>query len=418
MRQNVLTIITEIDPDKRAVLEQILEVIRNDLFDNPYIAFSSLSLLHFASFVIGDDQVTPALLIFENNFDGELSDYLDELITVSGNGLHQIYQCCIAYAVDTFQPQNLKTFLANRIVPPNAYHIGNVGRTVKDVRANQQLREKLQSFLDQLFLAKKPTEFSSVQLRENMQEFVKTQVDPALSYKLPPHQTLAERVGPWINLILFGLLAIVIVLALLPVTIIVLLVLRHKENTDQVDTPQPSVSQIDTLMKTENMITQNHLASITQIKPGKFRLVTLKTTLFAVNLLARISNKGKLSDIPTIHFAHWSIINQGKQLLFLSNFDSSWTSYLDDFIDKASRGLTGVWSNTQGFPKTRFLILDGATDEAGFKAYARNHQVPSLVWYSAYSDLTVQNIDKDSLIREGVFTPFSDTETKEWLKHF
>jgi hypothetical protein len=45
-------------------------------------------------------------------------------------------------------------------------------------------------------------------------------------------------------------------------------------------------------------------------------------------------------------------------------------------------------------------------------------QIPSLVWYSAYPDLTVQNIDKDSAIRAGVWTDLSETDTKTWLKHF
>ena len=105
-------------------------------------------------------------------------------------------------------------------------------------------------------------------------------------------------------------------------------------------------------------------------------------------------------------------------MLFLSNLDGSWASYLDDFIDKASTGLTAIWTNTQGFPYTKFLVKDGARDELAFKAYARNHQAPSLVWYSAYTDLTVQNIDKDSAIREQLLTPLSDEETKKWLQLF
>jgi hypothetical protein len=140
--------------------------------------------------------------------------------------------------------------------------------------------------------------------------------------------------------------------------------------------------------------------------------------LYAVNLVARIATKGKLSGIPSIHFAHWSVINEGKQMLFLSNYDGSWISYLDDFIDKAATGLTGIWSNSFGFPCTRFLVLDGARDELRFKAYSRNHQVASRVWYSAYRDLTVQNIDKDSKIREGIPKTLSKTETEAWLKLF
>ena len=418
MRQTILTIIAEINPSKRPLLEKLLGEIQHDLLKNPHIPFASLSLLHFASFVISDDKLTPPLLIFENNFDGDFSEYFDELILVAGNGIHQIYQCCAAYREDTFQPGNLKKFLTAHIVRPNAFHIGNVGRRAKDIKSNQQLREALQSYLDKLFVYAKPADIKPGQLRENMQQFAKKDIDPELSKPLPPHQTLAEKLIPRLKLYFFILIAVVLVLPLVPLELIAVLILRRKEDTDPVMKQLPSVSDIEELIKTENRFTQNHLASITQIKPGMFRLILLKVVLFAANLLARISTKGKLSGIPSIHFAHWSVINKGKQLLFLSNYDGSWTSYLDDFIDKAATGLTGIWSNTQGFPYTRFLVLDGARDELRFKAFARSHQVPSIVWYSAYRDLTVQNIDKDSSIRENIFSPLSDTETKEWLKLF
>ncbi|MDF2431759.1 MAG: hypothetical protein JWP44_1390 [Mucilaginibacter sp.] len=413
MKQTILTIITEIEPKKNEQLKGMLAEIRSDLHGNPYIPFSSVTLLHFASFVIADNIGTTSLLIFENNFDGDISDYLDQLLGVAGTGIHQLYQCCKAY-----QPQQLKAFLTSNVVRPNAYHIGNVGRVARDIDCNCQLREKLQGYLDQLFSRTKPTTLSSVQLRKNIQEFTKNDVDHNLSYQLPPHQTLSEKVMPWVRLVIVGIPALALAVVLSPVVVVLIVILRQKEKTDQAQTNPAPLSHVEALMSTENQITQNHLASITTIKPGKFRLYTLKIVLFAANMLARTSNKGKLSGIPSIHFAHWSIINNNKQLLFLSNFDGSWASYLDDFIDKASPGLTGIWTNTVGFPSTRYLVLDGARDELRFKAFARSMQVPSLVWYSAYPDLTVQNIDKDSAIREDVWTDLSETDTKKWLKLF
>jgi hypothetical protein len=412
MKQTILTIITEIDSKEIVQLKGMLAEIQGDLYNNRYLPFSKISLVHFASFVIVDRTGSPSLLIFENNFDGDLSDYLDQLLSVAGTGIDQIYQCCIGY-----QAQGLRAFLTSHVIPPNAYHIGNVGRAAKDVGNNQELRKKLQDYLDQFFNLSKPANLSETQLRKNIQAFTKSAIAPDLSSVLPPHQTFSERVMSWVWLILLGLVLIVLAIGLFPITIVLILILRHKEKTDESQKAPASLSHVDTLMSTENQIAQNHLASITDIKPGKFRLYLLKFVLFAVNTIARIATNGKLSGIPSIHFAHWSIINN-KQLLFLSNFDGSWSSYLDDFIDKASPGLTGVWTNTVGFPETRFLVLDGARDELRFKAFARNMQIPSLVWYSAYPDLTVQNIDKDSAIREDVWTDLSETDTKTWLKHF
>ena len=425
MKHTLLTIITEIVPSKRPQLDQLLEQIRGDLLTNTLINFPSISLLHFASFVISNNKLSPQLLIFENNFDGESSSYLDELLTVAGKGLHQIYRCCSAYPVNGSTAE-LRQFLKANIVKPNAYHIGNVGRKAKIIKGNQELRELLQNYLDKLPIVIKPDNVASIQLRQEMQAFVKAHANAAIYEQLPPHQSFSEKFFPrfWQFLLIAIILALIIwhfpytLLIMLVFIIAVAGILRLKEESDPVIIPPPSVSDIEVLIKTENRFTQNHLANITNIKPGMFRLILLKVVLFGANLLARTSTKGKLSGIPSIHFAHWSIINHNTQLLFLSNFDGSWSSYLDDFIDKAAKGLTGIWSNTQGFPYTKFLVRDGARDEIQFKAYARNHQVASLVWYSAYRDLTVQNIDKDSEIREKLFSPLSEIETIEWLKLF
>ena len=426
MKHTVITIIVEIDPSKQVILNQILDEIRLKLLDNAYLPFSKIELLHFASLVITDHATTGVpLLIFENNFDGVYSTYFDKLLLTAGEGLHKIYQCSKSYKLTTYRTKDLKNFLTENIVRPNAYHIGNVGRPVAVIKENQQLRQQFQIFLDDLFSIAKPTTFSQSGLHIKMEKFIADN-HPNWLRKLAPRQTFLEKLIT--NLSLYGVLAVILVLLiafwpvayiLLIMLVIVILILRRKENTDFADFQPPSVSAIEALIKTENRFAQNHLANITQIKPGLFRLTLLKIVLFAANLPARKSINGTLSGIPSIHFAHWSIINGGKQLLFLSNFDGSWSSYLDDFIDKASIGLTGIWSNTQDFPKTKFLVFDGAKDELRFKAFARGQQVPSLIWYSAYRDLTVQNIDKDSLIREHLgSSDHSDIATSKWLKLF
>ncbi|WP_460615645.1 hypothetical protein [Hymenobacter seoulensis] len=412
VRQTILAIITTINPNKREQLESFLSEIKSKPKNNAYILFHSLPLLHFASFTIIDCQGKSPVLVFENNFDGDLSGYLDQMLHLFGEGLHELYKCCIN-CPNTYQPSALKSYLVANIVRPNAYHIGNIGRSAKTIADNANLREELQIYLDKLFSQIKADNISTLHLREEMQDFVRSAVDPNLYSLLPPRQTISEKVIPWIRLTIAGVLSI----GLLPLVIIALLILRIKEKTDRTDTQPLLPSNIQRLMATENIIAQSHLANFTKIKPGILRLLTLKTVLFAANLLARTSNKGKLGGIPSIHFAHWSIINN-EYLLFLSNYDGSWSSYLDDFIDKASRGLTGIWSNTVGFPKTRFLLFDGARDEPAFKAFARNTQVPSQVWYSAYPELTVQNIDRDSSIREDLFTDLSQTDTEKWLNRF
>ena len=57
-----------------------------------------------------------------------------------------------------------------------------------------------------------------------------------------------------------------------------------------------------------------------------------------------------------IHFARWMRLPGTDQLLFFSNYDGSWESYLEDFITRAHQGQSAAWSHGVGFPATRFLI--------------------------------------------------------------
>jgi len=165
----------------------------------------------------------------------------------------------------------------------------------------------------------------------------------------------------------------------------------------------------------ENRFFQNQLSNIAVVKSGALRAVLLRGVFYALQLLAStIYNKGKLGQIPTIHFARWVLINDGSDALFLSNFDSSWQSYLGDFIDKASSGLTAVWSNTVGYPRTHNLLSAGSEDADRFKAWARHVQVPTHVWYSAYPGLSIRNINDNTIIRRGLATP-EQVPGSQWL---
>ena len=162
---------------------------------------------------------------------------------------------------------------------------------------------------------------------------------------------------------------------------------------------------------------QNHLTSVVELKPGPFRAVLIRLVLAAINALARVVfTRGALGSLTSIHFAHWSLIDGGRRLLFVSNFDGSWESYLDDFIEKAHVGLTAVWSNGKGFPRTRFLVGDGASHGDEFKQWARRSQLLTPVWYRAYPALSVTQIDRNSRVREGLAGDPDAREVSAWLR--
>ncbi len=165
---------------------------------------------------------------------------------------------------------------------------------------------------------------------------------------------------------------------------------------------------------------------IVDIKPGRFRLFTVWAVLTAIDALARVYFvDGALGGITSIHFARWVILRDRRpvpsaqkrhRLLFFSNYDGSWESYLGEFIDRAASGLTAVWSNTVDFPRTRFLLDDGARDEEAFKQWTRDHQIATQVWWSGVPTRTVQNIRDDVWLRRGLDQTLDDQELARWLR--
>jgi hypothetical protein len=69
--------------------------------------------------------------------------------------------------------------------------------------------------------------------------------------------------------------------------------------------------------------------------------------------------KGKLLNIPTIHFARWVLIDKNKHVLFYSNFDGNWEQYLGDFIDQSGWGLPPSLVIPINFPRTNFMGVLG-----------------------------------------------------------
>jgi hypothetical protein len=420
-KHTVLTFIAPVKAAKTEELRKLLEIIREKPEVNTLVPFRSLELLHFASFVLHDSHRKCGYgpcLIFENNFDGPLDAYLNNLYVHAGKGLHEIYSCCEDYTVpNASDQQGMLAYLTAHVVRPNAYHIGNTGRSAKRILQEKELRESLETHADALQRSVPPVQANK--LLASFQALVRSHPQWSWVSEFGPRQTFMQRFVAYLKLVLGFVGAVVLLVIFCIPALIGFLVLRHKERTDKVQSDPAKIGNVQDLVKTEDRTpsVQNHMASITIVKRGWLRRFILRVVLWAVNLLARATaTHGELSRIPSIHFAHWSLIDHGHRLLFLSNFDGSWENYLDDFIDKASHGLTAVWSNTLNFPRTSFLAFEGATDGPRFKAVARDSQTVTNAWYSAYWNLTVQGIDNNSSIRERVLTSLDPKAAGEWLQ--
>jgi len=214
-------------------------------------------------------------------------------------------------------------------------------------------------------------------------------------------------------LALAGLLILVALLALLA-----LWLLQRLDDRDQPQNASIDPTALNKILAHEDHAAQNHLTAISTMKAGMLRRLALRFSFYVISIAAqKVFKPGFLANINTIHFARWVLLPGTDRLVFFSNYGGSWESYLEDFIAKASEGLTGVWSNTLGYPRTRLLFLDGARDGDRFKRWARRQQVPTLFWYTAYPHLNTTRIRINSRIRRGIASA-TGNEARDWLSLF
>jgi hypothetical protein len=444
--QSAFTVLTPVRLGETEALKALLNEIGDDIRGNPHLRFADLDDLHYASlFLVGEGTDRPSLG-FEGNVDGRAGAFLERLVDRAGGAVDAIYRHCDGYpAAGVADRAGVVGYLRAHDIGAHTFYVNRPGRTVADIRQEQALRDHVEQFLDEHEEA----------LRDEAPEAIRQ----AVCASLPDDMGWARTPAPTPFLVKHG--PRVVRLALVPPAVSLLALLktagwrgsgrravtsrvvlanlvgsvgaavvgllsqeRRDDRSDcernwQAAYAEWTVNEIE-LGRREDRQLQNHMVSVTQVKAGWLRLAVLRVVLFVLNFVARVTaNQGTLGSITSIHFARWVITPQG-QLVFLSNFDGGWERYLSDFVDRASPGLTAVWSNTQndvGFPSARCLVRRGSRDEARFKAYARSSMVPAYVWYSAYPDISAGNIATNMAVRDGLFAPPDPAATEAWLRH-
>lgn len=449
MKQSAFTVWTPLIPERLAALETLLAAIGDDIGANPHLRFADFTHLHYASLFVVAEGPEP-YLVFEGNIDGEVEVFLAALLSQARDGLDAIYAHAVGYPPpsDPDVATRLR-YLCRHDLGPGAFYVAWPGQSVSDIHREHHLRRHMEDVLDHgesTGLRQRAAGEVYRGVAESLPAGLGWARSPASVPFLVTHgrKVIAALVAP----IVLGLLGVVRsatgrsgeprrarrALVFLGATLAAgAWKLRREEAADgradrrreldwqAVYARWTETEDLGGIVATEDRKGQNHMVSVTQIKPGWFRLPVLEVVLWAINLLARLRfNRGSLGGITSIHFARWVITPDRRSLIFMSNFDGSWERYLNDFIDLAAIGLTAVWTNTDnavGFPGTRWLLFDGARDEARFKAYARYSMVPTNVWYSAYPDISVTNIANNRAIRNGLASvPSGPVETAAWLR--
>lgn len=411
-----LTVIAPIDPAQRPTLDARLKAIGDDIERNALFRPKDLPRTHFTRFVVieatGD---IPALLAWECNHDGNRSAYLEDVM--NGSTIDIVFECCAGFPKD---PSARVEYLNRHSLYAAAFYCAYRGIPRDQVVNDRQVHDTIRDELDRLGGRKQLAALSPREIQLKLCDYVRAK-RPDLDTTATTDQATRWLVGKAIVLLGALLLLIPALIVFLPAY----LTLRSKEESDVADKANRPVHDDRDMSAFEDRVTQNQLTHIVDIKPGWFRYATLWAFLTLVDMFARVySVHGHLSGIQSIHFARWVVLRdrwtkrgpKRHRLVFFSNYDGSWDAYLGEFIDRAAWGLTGVWSNTQRFPRTKNLYQLGARDEESFKQWARNQQIETQVWWSGVPDSTVQNVLDDIYIRRNLDRGLDDHELANWLR--
>lgn len=417
VNQYPLTLVTPVSASRKETLYEYLRGLKSDLEHHIHESLENIGTIHFCRWLVIDYDIEKGIspigdmpkLIFSSNFDGTLAQHIKDLCTTAGHIIDKVYDCCENYpALEERTPASREAYLNKWIVSPSAFYRGSPGRSLKQIRSEKELRNFIRAYLD----SKKWDNHSAKEVHRKIKEAVFEK--PEFAWAKEP--VTLPKVN-WFAMVIVGLMLLI----LLPVLLIWILIVQYGyESRDKYFTMKRSQLDERTVKKLEtyeDIEQQNQFSQLVWMKTGIVRLITFKfMMLFGRTLIRYQFVKGKLLGMPTIHFARWVLFDGNKRVLFFSNFDGSWQQYLCDFIDRSGWGLTGIFSNTKNFPKTKFLVTGGAYDEEHFLAWSRHSEIPTQIWYSAYPDLSIKNVNNNSKIRYGLIKDLSEREATDYLK--
>ena len=419
--QVAVTIVADVRPGETEGLKQLVATMGNGVANGSVVDLSALPDVHFARFVLLEEthdlrgEPVPASLIYMSDVDISLDRHLSDLVDIAGPGLDLLFGHCDGYPAQPKARDSRLSYLRSHLVKEQARYFNTIGRNVRRVRQEAELRDTIEDLLN-----RSPdglTDADPASIRARVQEHIAQDGGLSWARRPAPRPGFAFRVKELAHLVGGVLLVVLLSPLLLVVAPVFLVLLRLHERSDPAPHLRPEREHVEELDAFEDHLVQNPFTAVGFVKPGLFRLLTIKTILLAIDFAARhVFNNGNLAGVKTIHSARWVALNGWRRVVFASNYDGSRESYMDDFVDKIAWGLNVAFGSGYGFPRTRWLFFDGVKDEQAFKDFLRRHLVPTRAWYSAYGRLTNTNIENNARIRAGLHGEADASEARRWVQ--
>src|SRR5665213_1752541 len=150
--QNPLTLVTPVKSGEHDKLDALLMKIRTDIINGLPQQFENLNTIHYARWILlepkdADGKPQPDVdlrLVFSSDFDGDENQHLSDISTKCAEFFDGIYEHCEGYpAANERTPESRKNYLSQWRVKPSAFFAGAPGRTLPQIRQENELRNHI-----------------------------------------------------------------------------------------------------------------------------------------------------------------------------------------------------------------------------------------------------------------------------------
>jgi len=380
-----VNVLAALKPGAEAQLRGVLRAIGDDIKGKrrdsaparAHIDFNASRAIHFARFaILNDPDSGPGQqrLLYAAVYDGTLENHLAELTRIASD-MDAIWGACEGYS----GVAGFADFIAQRTQPAEAFYIAFRHHTVTSIHKAITHRRGLQDAHEYTALPAMDMHLTLGEILRRIVRALPLPIDGARAIFRLGFGTVFRAVRRitvglnrywyfrWFNWLTRNRMAPL----QSPYSSIVL---------DNFAAPAPlvpgdEIASSEPPSFREDVVTQNQLTLVTPLDPTK--VDNVRAVMAAIDGFSkRLTPPGSLIGIATIHFVRWMLIDNGRRLLMVSDYDGSWESYIDEFAEMILSGLEAIWENALGFPPA------GARDLPAFKRFLRNHQVPSEIFFA------------------------------------
>jgi len=235
--QHGVTLYAAVRPEAVNGLKQELAAIQKQV-ETEGAPFSRSARIHFARFVFVPEAIDPDLgragpgLAYLGDFDGLRERHLHEIAHIAAAEWDRLS----AFLEDPI-PGNVagrRRWLEDHIVPDATHYVNAIGRTVRQIRSEARLRDRIEQFLDSI--GQPPAD--GEKLHRKIQDFVLS--EPSLQWALKDVQDKAWHQRRTLVRIAIILAAVPLLVITLPLLVLWLFVIRGTKRPSRASLRPPS----------------------------------------------------------------------------------------------------------------------------------------------------------------------------------